>query len=637
MNSSSTVNQKRKRKTNKTNHSENENKILRSGYMMANHPKDLPEIHNLDPQLTPLFLQVIQSQKKCIQMEQSMIPMTSHSSISSIISADHTSTSLWNRIQAQTEATQWKPLYDQQQEYKSHLEHFLQELSNCSSSTTWNGKTYNNKDDNKDHDRSTPTNAMACFHFIMDLLHCNDDYDNATSVDTPRHNISLQHAVLRILPYILQQDQTLEKLFIRHLKRFVDVIGDASRGHSTTITDERNSKRYARILHMQQDAVRMIQEMADRYTYTSTTNQHEQQREASKLIIAYRYLSEQKGISLLLQDTNTITITNNTVCPQTNGQMIDVRKKRDQAIQYGEKECRKLNQVLQMVQECIDILVPRFGHEPLDIKGMDTKTDETSPVSNNNNGQYKDDDIDDEDIEWEDGDDNILNASHDSMSYDHVSSVEQTLAVMEQSGSLQHGTINIALDTQNFTAHVNNNAKHVSNDKVQVMKDKLMKYADVLKKRLQVLDGWYHALITADNMIESNRIQTGNETLSGDGRSLVLLPPLLREKKGKVLHLIHVTKSDVTQALSSIRRLKHSVDDDTSNDLEEKSTVSNSKATDHSMISREDATSMQSWISGLNHSRPSETAKDRLELNWKTNQNSKRKPKSRVQIKLRRT
>jgi hypothetical protein len=635
MNSSSTVNQKRKRKSKNTNHSKNENKILRSGYMMDNHPKDLPEIHHLDPQLTPLFLQVIQSQKKCIQMEQNMIPLTSNSSSSS--SAHHTTTSLWNRIQAQTEATKLKPLYDQQQEYKSHLEHFLQELSNCSSSS-WNGTKHNNKDDNnKGHDRSTHTNAMACFHFIMDLLHCNDDHENATSVDTPPLNISLQHAVLRILPYILQQDRMLEKLFIRHLKRFVDVIGNASRGHSTTITDERNSKRYSRILHMQQDAVRMIQEMAVRYRYTTTDpNHYEQQREASKLIIAYRYLSEQKGISLLLQDTNT-TITTDTICPQTNGQMIDVRKKRDQAIQYGEKECRKLNRVLQMVQECIDILVPRFGHEPLDIKRMDTKMDETSLVSNNNNGQYKDDDIDDEDIEWEDGDDNILNISHDTMSYDHVSSVEQTLAVMEQSGSLQHGAINIELDTQKFSAHVNDNEKYVSDDKAQEMKDKLMKYADVLRKRLQVLDGWYHALITADNMIESNRVKTGNETLSGAGGSLVLLPPLLREKKGKVLHLIHVTKSDVTQALSSIRRLKHSVDDGTSDELEDKSTVSDPKATDHSMIAREDTTSTQSWISGLNHSRPAETAKDNLELNWKTNQNSRRKPKSRVQIKLRRT
>jgi hypothetical protein len=611
----------------------------------------------LDPQLHPLFLQVIQSQKKCILMEQSMMINSNCNSNNFNSDTYRNEDTLWKQIQYQTEATQFKSYYDQKQEYESNLERFLQELTKGFNKRQERKNNNNDHHHNEDDAIGTNPNAMACFYYIMDILSHND-----TSF------LLQQHSVLRILPSIIEQDRMVEIQFIRHLKTFVDAIGNLStttsssntstnttittpRSNSLTVQENNNAKGYNCILHMQQDAVRIMKDMVDRYTTTSSSSTNAtanacNNTKVSKLIIAYRYLSEQKGISLLLDTNTTTSSSSNSGTPQTNGEMMNARRKRDQAIQYGEKECRKLNQVLYMVQECIDILVPRFGHDSslsvgrtlVDRKQNHASNETILVPDDDHNSSYNDKDIhddDDDDIEWEDGDD-IRIVSQSTMSYEHMNSVEQTLAVMEQSGSLQHGAIHVELDTQDFSAHVNDNKRLTANDHVQDIKDKLKKCANVLKKRLQVLNDWYHALITSDNMIESNRLKRGNEHSSSSGGSLVLLPLLLRQKKGKVLHLIHRMKVDVTQALSTIDRLKHLDHDGKSTDLEEGPDASTSKTNVPSTIAS-DKMSTQSWVSGLNRSHPAEDTKNRLELKWKTNQTVKRKPKSRVQIKLRRT
>ena len=146
----SSLSKKRKRKERIRNHSENAAVLFPQFHDHHHH------LQHVDPHIIPLFLQVIESQQTLILMEQKLRMSSNPSSLSSstIIMEESQNNHLWNRIQAQTEAIQLKPLQEQQHDYESNLERFLQELSSKSytSSSSSSSSSFNKRMTSHDDD-----------------------------------------------------------------------------------------------------------------------------------------------------------------------------------------------------------------------------------------------------------------------------------------------------------------------------------------------------------------------------------------------------------------------------------------------------------------------------------------------------
>lgn len=214
---------------------------------------------------------------------------------------------------------------------------------------------------------------------------------------------------------------------------------------------------------------------------------------------------------------------------KTNSTMPDMRRLRDIAIKYGDREIEKVEKLIQRAHECLDVLVPRMG-DTVDTPGGRTARTVTALSSVADSNEDNDDDI-----EWEDGDEEISG----DITADHAAAVERTLEVM--AGGLQGGLIEI-----NFAR---NEEDEDSNDVMdEVARKVLQKTAQSIESRhMKRLSSWVDALIKADGLVMN-------------GKSLVVMSVDESRKRGELLQRLFDMKQSLASILASSSRLVISVD-----------------------------------------------------------------------------
>ena len=227
------------------------------------------------------------------------------------------------------------------------------------------------------------------------------------------------------------------------------------------------------------------------------------------------------------------------------------RQMRDFALEHGTKEIKRLGKLLRQSQICLEVLVPRIGHEPT-----------TTPSYRNNNTFQrlqqdmvgKETEDEDDDVAWEDGEEDdeldeeesqLLTAAHhqnDSEVY-HLLAVDRTMAAMQATaGSFMGGEIEIDMTADNPS--VKNVSESEKQQDPQTRND-FQKLVQLLASRhLPRLSLWLDGLNNADNLVMNQ------------SHSLVLLPSESMARRQALLEQLTELKRSVTSILSSATRLQ---------------------------------------------------------------------------------
>jgi len=420
------------------------------------------------------------------------------------------------------------PLHAQQQETQQAINSLLSELSkNSADSLT---ATIDDED--------LPTScAIGCLDFVMDLI----------KDDTAK--IILRHAAVCVSHALLQNRNDCRIVFTKRIKEFVDAIGDAD---NHMAADNRIGKTEHVVMY-QKEGLKLVHSLSDRFTTIQPT-----------LVIASRYLEEQKGISLFASSQSSMR-------RKTNAGMIELRRIRDVAIKCAEKECGRVNKILKKMDSCFDILVPRFGHRfNSNLSGVAEKAPGHSDEETDLIVVDEEDDSDDG-IAWEDGDEGNDDDSekgdideepdretHEETE-DHLSAVERTLAVMQQSRALQNdGTLDVMFGADaEDSATATTTVPADTEQPCEAARELLSKCVAVLTKRHERLSLWIDALMSADNMTDASRIITSSKLEQSriGASSVIILPESIRKKKGPIKRLLIDIKGTATKALSAAGKI----------------------------------------------------------------------------------
>lgn len=257
--------------------------------------------------------------------------------------------------------------------------------------------------------------------------------------------------------------------------------------------------------------------------------------------------------------------------------MADWRRWRDAALCYGQKEIQRLEKLVSIGHQCLEILVPRVGYplssssspasSPLEPKAESTKG---SHVGKDDRGDRADegnddDDDDDDDIDWEDGDgfedeDTSLAAAFHADNNEHFDAVERTLAAMESCGGLRGGEMEINFgnsraaaptvavtgvaldDTEQPSSTVASEAATVAASNPELMK-RLQKCLRSLSGRhVPRISMWLDGLTNADNLVYK-------------GGALVSLQNETSQLRGQLVDKLMEYKMSIASLISSTTRL----------------------------------------------------------------------------------
>lgn len=202
--------------------------------------------------------------------------------------------------------------------------------------------------------------------------------------------------------------------------------------------------------------------------------------------------------------------------------MADWRRIRDIALKHGQKQCKVVEKMLDRAYACMDILMPRIGvDDPEKAIKLKSRDSEITGVD------YDDDD--DDLVDWEEGDEMVVANTH-------AAAVEQTLTLMQGTGDLQEGTIEIKFDSR-----VN---EKTTDTRIEYARNKLQKYVSSLgTKHLPCLSSWVNSLSQADNLILKN-----GSLVAMCSKDVILRNDLMK-------HLSSV-KRNVASVLSAASQLK---------------------------------------------------------------------------------
>lgn len=378
----------------------------------------------------------------------------------------------------------------------------------------------------KDNQQLDTTNAAThCLGFLLTTL---SESDNS---------FHLRRAALIICKEILQRSADARAYLDRGgaLMDFVSVIqridGNEDGSNSNPAV---SSKRL-----FQQDAIELIKYLSDKFGAFYP-----------KFNVASRLMDD---ISVACFDVSS----SNGEQPQMLN-MKTLRIERDVALRKGSKACDFLERMIDRVDECFRVLVPRYGgfnqcssgdlQQPTDQDRHDKAADENHSASQpgcnevyiDACGNNDDEAIEnnDDSVDWEEGDAEasaeVLTGTteNDSQSnqpshVDHHEAVSHTLDVMQRSGLLQEGGLSLELGSsmQSPTGSAND-------DGVQVKLKALVE--DLSTRRLTHLNKWINALSRADGMEE--RVVADPTTVDGAGPvSLVLISEEKRALRGPLL------------------------------------------------------------------------------------------------------
>ena len=202
--------------------------------------------------------------------------------------------------------------------------------------------------------------------------------------------------------------------------------------------------------------------------------------------------------------------------------MIDWRRLRQIALQFGEKEILYTERLVARAHTCLDSLVPRLGENTAQTKDADAAGD---------------DEDDEDDIDWEDGGDFDDGYSNTVDGESHFAAVERTLAAMESTGAVRGGELDIDFAKPSDEANVVQTQDNRSTER-------LKKCVQLLSHRhMPRLSAWVEGLTNADNLVL-------------ESSSLVLLPSATAQLRVELLERLLALKRMVASVLSAAQRLE---------------------------------------------------------------------------------
>jgi len=170
----------------------------------------------------------------------------------------------------------------------------------------------------------------------------------------------------------------------------------------------------------------------------------------------------------------------------------------------------------------------------------------------------EEDQSDDDDIGWEDGDNEDSENVQSDNDEDHLCRVERTLSVMKQTGALQNdGTLDVTFGVQsNHTSPAPSSEDIDTNHTTLKARELLLKCLRKLSKRQSRISLWIDALVSADNMIDSNRIRATIQSESQIGvSSVIILPESIRNKKPLIMKTLTDCKSAISTAFLAAAKI----------------------------------------------------------------------------------
>ena len=503
----------------------------KSGVKSNSGESKTPIIHDVPPAVVPYLLEAVKGQKAYISMQHKLSQEDDQSTSSGPLnqrnaandgrraSDDAIHGAIFARIQSLE--TTMGPLQELQLGAQRLLESLLGEI---------NTRTRDVGNDFVDDEDLPSGCAVGCLEFLFDLI----------KDDTAK--IILRHAALHVCSGFLQQRNDCRIIYTKKIKELVDAIGDADQH----LDAHPKIGKKEHVIVYQQEGLKVIKDVSTRFKTIQPT-----------LVIAGRYLEEQKGISL-------VAGTQSALKRKTNVGMIELRLMRDVALKFADKEAARIRKLLGKVDSCFETLVPRFGHSS-------TSSDPVIPIRSEDVALNDDEETDlivveeevqsdDDDIDWEDGDtgDNGEELVHSNDKEDHMARVERTLAVMKQSGAIQSGTLVVDFDIQSGQSSlVEAPTKDVEADSAAIKaREQLSKCIDKLSKRQKRISLWIDAIVSADNMTDSNRIRAAYHPESQSGlSSVIILPESIRKKKPSVIRTLTDCKSAISTAISAGKKI----------------------------------------------------------------------------------
>lgn len=211
--------------------------------------------------------------------------------------------------------------------------------------------------------------------------------------------------------------------------------------------------------------------------------------------------------------------------------MPDLRRIRDIAMKYGDREIEKVDKLIHRAHKCLDVLVPRMG--------LTVERDEreaTVPMDSAVT-PAADDDSDDDDIEWEDADEEF----EEKAGEDHTKAVERTLAAMASYGGLQGGHIEINLESKEDE---DESPEAMDETAVELLQKTVQ---SIEARHMKRLSSWVDAMIKADGLVLNEK-------------SLVIVSADVAQKRGDLLHKLLDRKQALANILASAAKLGITVD-----------------------------------------------------------------------------
>jgi len=523
-----------------------------------------------------------------------------------------------------------------------------------SSKTNWRKNNEENTLTGGDNEIQYYSTAVYCLIFIIDIIE-NDS----------RRNI-LRYAALSTASSIIEHRDDCQRFILNYnLKNLIDSIPSCTTNTNTNNGQQPQDEQKRLIINLMQ------REMLQILNLLSTRLKDSKQ---PKLIVAIRYMEDQRGISTEINTTSSRNHSLSSVTGTTP--MWELRHIRDIALRYGTREYNKVEKILILMDECFEILVPRFGFHYNQFSSRNMRsTDSYENKGDDNN--YNEaivvdaDDGDDDDIDWEDGDneeDLFIEQQEQSLQTcvvkkddnysDHIAAVETTLAMMKETGALtSEGRLNVPVNLSasnpseiNFEATKNKSIENANIDNTnskQVAREKIEKCVKILSTRhLPRLKAWVDALISADNMTyaSSNRSTNSIEEASSTSAT-VLLPLSIRKKKAQTLNLLSKVENDVTRALASAAKFGMTITTSDSDGREQLQSngcsdeIQNNPNEKHEAIAltiQKDSSQRITWQQALGIA-SSQTKNDLKDVKSSSTQrgNWKKIGKSKLKIKLR--
>lgn len=281
------------------------------------------------------------------------------------------------------------------------------------------------------------------------------------------------------------------------------------------------------------------------------------------------------------------------------------RRVRDEAMELFEKVGEKVSKLVTKAQRYLDILVPRIG-SPI----------ETGTKVSKDNDENEEDDSS---VEWQDGWDNESSiapttsnaATHDpDQSFNtHIDAVENTLALMEASGGLREGKLEIDLGRSSILPL--HDMQSESDTKLLVTRKRLLKLAQNLKDQyLPRLSTWVDSLSKADGLVLVSK---------GGSTALMRMTSDQKERRKDALECLKLRRNSVILVLQQANRLVTVSDSMTNGDVSLQSGASRNSC----------------FVSNHNAELSATTNKGRFSSVSAMLQRKLNRPSNKIQIKLR--